>query len=360
MSANAKSAAERAFVSHFGSQPDGIAIAPGRVNLIGEHVDYNDGIVMPMPVPHGTAVAWSSQPGSQIDIFAADLDAADSFDAMAAEKLHEPDWRSYARGMVKFWPERLTGMRLAIAGDLPRGVGLSSSASLCIALGRAFEESLSMPLDAVSLAKIAQRTEHEYAGVACGIMDQMAVAAGQAGRALLLDCRDLSYRHLDIPDDWCVAIIDTGVTRSLMDGEFNLRRSQCLEACHALGLSSLRDAKLANLNDAGLDDTLHRRARHVVSEIERVKKAALALQDGDLATFGALFNQSHASLRDDFSVSVPAVDQLVDTLNASIAGGGGARMTGAGFGGAVVAVFDRERLPKVVQSLPDPTRLITM
>ena len=350
MNAALRNKAERLFREHFGSAPKDIAFAPGRVNLIGEHVDYNDGLVLPMPIPAGTAVVWATSEDGRMHVHAADLGARDSFDPAAPSKPDEVDWTSYVRGMATQWEGELPALRLVITGDLPRGSGLSSSASLCIALGRAFAEASGTRVDPTNLAQQAQRTEHDYAGVACGIMDQMAVAAGQPEHAMLLDCRDLSYEHYAIPENWAVLIVDSGVTRGLVDGEYNLRRQQCEAAAEMLGVKSLRDVRPEDLAKADLPQPEARRAAHVVGEIARVRNATDALNAGDLRRFGTILQEGHASLRDDFEVSHPKVDELVARLQDMIGGEGGARMTGAGFGGSVVVVLPKDRAVDVLQA----------
>nr|WP_247713715.1 galactokinase [Qipengyuania sphaerica] len=335
------------FAEKFGAQPEAIAFAPGRVNLIGEHVDYNDGLVLPMPIDAGTAVAWARSDDGRIHVHAADLGEGDSFEPDAPTKPGEVSWRSYVRGMAAQWDGELPALSLLITGDLPRGSGLSSSASLCIALARAFAAATGTEIDPTSLARQAQRTEHEFAGVACGIMDQMAIAAGKPEHAMLLDCRDLSYEHFAIPSDWAVLIVDSGVTRGLVDGEYNARRQQCEAAARALGVDSLRDVRMEKLVAAALPQLEARRATHVVGEIARVREAAKALQTGDLARFGTLLQEGHASLRDLFEVSHPVVDELVERLQGKVGASGGARMTGAGFGGSVVVVLPESRAAEI-------------
>ena len=342
-----EASARDSFRKAFGKEPDGIAFAPGRVNLIGEHVDYNDGLVLPMPVVAGTAVAWAAHDGAETKVIAADFGEEDCFDPAMPLKPSSKSWRSYARGMAAQWGGNLPPMQLLVTGDLPRGSGLSSSASLCISLGRAFAEASGTPVDAATLAHRAQRTEHDFAGVACGIMDQMAVAAGEPGHAMLLDCRDLGFRQVAIPSDWAVLVVDSGVTRELVDGEYNVRRRQCEAAAEALGVASLRDATMANPEAHKLPELEARRARHVVSEIARVEDAAAAIERGDLATFGRILADGHASLRDDFEVSHPAVDRLVASLQKIVGPDGGARMTGAGFGGSVVVVLPASRVKEI-------------
>lgn len=349
------------FVRTFGHEPDGVMFAPGRVNLIGEHVDYNDGLVLPMPIGAGTAVAWSAQGGGQVDAIALDLDAARDAFALGEPAPHQPaDWRSYLRGMTAEAAQRglaVGGAKLAIAGSIPRGSGLSSSASLCIALGRALAAAADGKTAAArELALAAQGAEHNWAGVHCGIMDQMAVAAGEPGSALLLDCRDLATRTVPLPADWAVLIVQSGVRRGLVDGHYNQRRRDCEAAVAALDVPSLREASLDRVEVADLDPVVRRRARHVVTEIARTEAAVAAIGAGDLAALGRLFAASHASMRDDFETSVPAVDTLVASLTAAIGGEGGARMTGGGFGGAVVAVLPAREVPRVSAALREQYR----
>ena len=346
MSAALTDRAARLFAERFGAQPAGVSFAPGRVTLIGEHVDYNDGLVLPMPVRTGTAVAWSPLEGDGFEVVAADFSEDDRFDLSPA-KTDSVSWRSYMRGMVAESGLAVQGMRLLVTGDLSRGSGLSSSASLCIALGRAMAEATGSDASPVDLARAAQRTEHNWAGVACGIMDQMAVAAGQPGHAMLLDCRDLGFTNHPLPPDWAVLITDSGVTRGLVDGEYNARRKQCEAAAAALGVASLRDATLAQVEVADIDDLTRRRASHVVAEIARTRAAANALAKADLAAFGTILRDGHASLRDLFNVSVPPVDAVVEELQHAIGQDGGARMTGGGFGGAVVAVLAADRVAEL-------------
>lgn len=344
--------ARAGFVRTFGHVPDGVAFAPGRVNLIGEHVDYNAGLVLPMPISAGTAIAWSAQDSARVEAIALDLDDARDAFLLGEPAPHQPaDWRSYLRGMAAEAAARglpVGGAKLAIAGSIPRGSGLSSSASLCIAVGRALEAAASAsPAEPRELALAAQAAEHNWAGVHCGIMDQMAVAAGKAGSALLLDCRDLTTAAVPLPADWAVLIVQSGVRRGLVDGHYNQRRRDCEAAAAALGLPSLREASSEQIEVADLDPVVRRRARHVVSEIARTRAAVDAIQARDLRQLGQLFAASHASMRDDFAITVPPIDALVGVLAGAMGGEGGARMTGGGFGGAVVAVLPACDVPRV-------------
>lgn len=337
------------FAARFGAPPQGTVFAPGRVNLIGDHVDYNDGLVLPMPIRTGTWIAWTPRSDNRIAAVALDYRGEEVEFALDGPCPAPPGhWASYLFGMARTCAWRglpAGGANLAILGTMPRGAGLSSSASLCVAIGRAFAAAApGAPGDPLALARAAQTTEHDYAGVRCGIMDQVAVALGQPGHALLLDCRDLATRHLPLPAGWAVMVVQSGVHRGLVDGQYNQRREACELAARALGRASLRGAVLEDLERVTLDPVVARRARHVITEIARTEAAAAALGAADLGQFGALLRASHASLRDLFEVSVPAVDDLVDGLNAAIGPEGGARMTGGGFGGAVVAVLAADRV----------------
>ena len=331
------------FARAYGVEPEGVVFVPGRVNLMGEHVDYNDGLVLPMPIPAGTAVAWGRGDGPLIEAVALDLaEARDSFEPSNVVPHQPVDWRSYLRGTTAALADNgmaTGGVRLAIAGSIPRGSGLSSSASVCVAIGRALVSATGAETSVETLARAAQSAEHQWAGVRCGIMDQMAVAAGKAGSALLLDCADLSHRSVPMPAEWAVMIVQSGVRRGLVDGHYNRRREDCEAAARALGLPSLRLATVEALQSDIIDPITARRARHVVDEIDRVRQAVAAIERCDIVTFGELMRASHTSLRDQFEVSEANVDRLVDLLNETIGSEGGARMTGGGFGGAVVAVL---------------------
>ena len=348
--------ARAGFIELFGQEPSGVTFAPGRVNLMGEHVDYSDGLVLPMPITVGTAVAWGAGEDAGVEVVALDLDRArDRFELGAAQPHAPADWRSYVRGMASCLAargHRLGGARLAICGDIPRGAGLSSSASLCVAVGRALvTASGRAALPPRELALAAQAAEHHWAGVHCGIMDQMAVAAGAPGQAVLLDCRDLTTRSIALPADWAVLIVQSGVVRGLVDGHYNARRADCEVAARALGVTALRDVDAAQIATAALDPVVRRRALHVAHEIARTRAAVAAITARDLTALGVLMRASHASLRDQFEVSVPPVDALVEVLNMAIGADGGARMTGGGFGGAVVAVVADCDVPRVLSAL---------
>ncbi|MDE2093081.1 MAG: galactokinase [Burkholderiales bacterium] len=335
------------FGAAFDAAPTLITRAPGRVNLIGEHTDYNDGFVLPCAIDYHTLVAARARDDPTVRVVAADFaNARDEFrlDQPIGHRMDDA-WANYVRGVFVMLQERglpLRGADLAIAGDIPQGAGLSSSASLELAIGQAvkalqgFDE-----LSATDLALIAQRAENRFVGCNCGIMDQLISARGKQGHALLIDCRSLQATAVHLPDNVAVMIVHSRVRRGLVDSEYNLRRQQCEAAARHYGVKALRDVDLPTLlaRSAGLDPVVFRRARHIVTENQRTLDAAQALARNELPRLGVLMAQSHSSMRDDFGITVPAIDRLVEILQASIGAHGGARMTGGGFGGCVVALL---------------------
>ena len=341
-----------AFADTFGSSPDLIVRAPGRVNLIGEHTDYNDGFVLPCAIGPSTMVAASARRDGQMHIVASDFGNAEDLFTLTPNVAHNnaQPWSDYVRGMIVALQEHgfaLTGANIAIAGNLPKGAGLSSSASLEVAIGKAMLALSGSDIDHTKLAQIAQAAECDFVGTKCGIMDQLISAQGKAGNALLIDCRSLELTDVPVPDDAAIMIVHSGVTRGLVDGHYNERRRQCEAAAAAMGVVALRDANIDMLNAAGLDATTTARARHVITENQRTIDAADALSRADLVAMGALMAQSHASMRDDFEITVPAVDNLVALLQDAIGPHGSARMTGGGFGGACVAVLPMDMVEAV-------------
>ena len=339
-----------AFETQFGTQPAYIVRAPGRVNLIGEHTDYNDGFVLPCAIGPSTMVAASARTDGTVNVVAADFgNATDSFtlDQIASA---EQGWANYVRGMVDALKKAgfaLSGADLAIAGNLPKGAGLSSSASLEVAVGQAMLALTGTSVDRTRLAQIAQAAECDFVGTQCGIMDQLISAQGKAGNAVLIDCRSLALTDAPIPDNMAIMIVHSGVTRGLVEGHYNERRRQCEAAAKAMGVIALRDADMNLLNATPLDPVTRARARHVIGENQRTLDATVALANGDLVTLGVLMAQSHASMRDDFEITVPAIDQLVAILQTAIGPKGGARMTGGGFGGACVAMLETDQVNHV-------------
>jgi galactokinase len=322
------------------TSPDNVqASAPGRVNLLGEHTDYNDGFVLPTAIPQQTRVSLRRNGGDAFRVRATTLDATASFTFDTPPSEH---FATYVHGCIREFAAAtgatIPGLDIEIDSDVPMGVGLSSSAALEVATLRALRMLLATQLDDVRIAQLAQRAEILYAGVRCGIMDQMASSLADTGSMLFLDTRTLDRRLLPLPAQTELLVLDSGISRSLAGTAYNDRRRECEEAARLLGVRSLRDVTDVAALDV-LPETLHRRARHVVTENARV----LRVLDGiDAAAFGALMNASHASLRDDYAVSVPPLDKLVAALQGDPEVHG-ARLTGAGFGGACVALCHADR-----------------
>jgi galactokinase len=331
------------FATAFGAKPTHLFSAPGRVNLIGEHTDYEDGFVLPCAIDRATLVAARATNDARLRVVAADEQDSDDFDLDRPIRPSEQKWANYVRGVAAMLVadgHRLSGARLAIAGDVPLGSGLSSSASLEIAVALAMESLSALDIEPTELARIGQRAENDFAGCECGIMDQLVVLCGRAGHALLIDCRSLVHRPVTLPAEAAIVIVHSGARHENSASGYNERRRQCRAAAEHYGMAALRDLDEASLVEkaAGLDPILFRRARHVVSENARVLAAADALAAGDLEALGRLMIASHVSMRDDFEITTPEIDVLAEIMNAALGGIGGARMTGGGFGGCVVAM----------------------
>jgi galactokinase len=307
------------------------AFAPGRVNLIGEHTDYNDGLALPFAVERGVTVRVEPRGQSRIvEAYAHDLGETDSFDARAPEPA--TGWRAYVRGVAaELGLEH--GARIEIESDLPRGGGLSSSAALTLALALA----LGAPADdPAALARLSQRVEHDWAGARTGLLDQLAILLGSEGHAVRIDFRSLEWRHVPLDmRGWQLATIGSGAEHSNAESGYNERRRECSAAAAKLGVGSLRDATEADA--ASLPEPLGGRVLHVVTDNARVDAAIDALERGDLPRLGELLDESHASLRDNYDASVPEVEAAIERAKDS--GAAGARMMGGGFGGVVLALF---------------------
>lgn len=343
--------AQQGFRAAYNADPVRFIAAPGRVNLIGEHVDYNDGFVLPCAIDRETIVAVGPPDTAAgpplFEAVALDMASArDSF-ALDAPIMRGPgNWQNHVRGVVDALGRgghRVMPMRIAIAGDVPIGAGLSSSAAFGVAVALACSDYSGLNLAPETLARAAQAAENDFVGCACGIMDQMASAASAAGHALLLDCRSLAYVPVPVHPSLAITIIDTGLRRELTGSAFNQRRAECEAAARHYGVASLRDLEPARLEQArgGLDDVHYARARHVVSELARVEPVAAALTNGDGAALAGLLAEAHRSLAQDFAVSLPPIDRLAGLVTEALGSAGGARLTGAGFGGCLVAVAYR-------------------
>jgi len=354
------------FRQRFGTEPAFIARAPGRVNLLGEHVDYNDGFVLPAAVDRATYVAFSSSDSDLTTLVAADFaeEAAFTLQSVSAktnaEGLPLPEWAKYPAGML--WALAQAGLsapalNAVFASDVPRGSGLSSSASVEMAFGVAWQQLGGWSLSPMEMALLGQKAENLYVGVNCGIMDQFASACGQKDKLLYLDCRSLTWETVPLPDNVAIVVADTTIRRKLTSGEYNKRRSACEEAVQMLkadlpGIKALRDVSAADFNrfSSKLPAEVEKRARHVVEEIERSRQAVDLLERGDVTEFGRLMNECHISLRDLYEVSCPELDIMVRVAS-KIKGCYGARLTGAGFGGCTVNLVAREQAGAFAQSL---------
>ncbi|GBD08462.1 Galactokinase [Candidatus Thermoflexus japonica] len=356
----AEARAVRGFQERFGELPRLRARAPGRVNLIGEHTDYNDGFVLPIAIDRAIWVAARPRRDRQVHLIAADFGEEAVFPLDGLQPGGLRGWAAYPAGVAWALEQagfRLPGMDAVVAGDVPIGSGLSSSAALEVAFATAWAALGGHEVPRLELARLCQRAENEFVGVRCGIMDQMAALFGRRGHALLIDCRSLETRLIPIPKEMVVLVADSGVRRELAASEYNERRAQCEEAVRRLqgrypGIRALRDVSRAQLEAARgeLPDRIYRRARHVVTENERVLRAVEALVRGDLPAFGEQLNASHESLRDDYEVSAPELDTLVEAAR-SVPGVYGARLTGAGFGGSILTVVRREAVQAVSEAL---------
>lgn len=338
------------FVQRFGETPR-IYQAPARVNLIGEHTDYNDGFVMPAAIGFSTEVAIVPRAGRKLVIHSENYAEQIEFDLDHLPAARSGHWSDYAIGvaiMLERSGQTLSGAHMLIDGSVPQGAGLSSSASLEVAVGYALLDLANSTIDRTKLALLCQQAENEFVGARCGIMDQFVVSHGQRGNALLLDCRSLEYRLLPLPEGTSLAICNTMVKHSIAKGEYNQRRAECEAGMRALSkylpqVRALRDVTIEDLEKYGHDlpDVVLRRCRHVASEDVRVQQAADALDRGDLQAFGKLMLESHRSLRDDFEVSCAELDIMVE-LAEKAEGVYGSRMTGGGFGGCTIALIKDE------------------
>ena len=350
--------ATKLFVKTFGTKADACFQAAGRVNIIGEHTDYNDGFVLPAAINFHTVIAVKRR---EDNLFRA---VADAFPGELKEwtfghegpRNPEDTWVNYLKGFTAAMalsglPAK--GLDLAIVGNVPLGAGLSSSAALEIAFGTAINDTSQLQLSPMAIAQLAQRGENHYVGFACGIMDQMASALGEQDHALLIDCLDLDSEAVSIPESLSLIIAHSNVPLDLTNPEYQLRREQCEFVAEHFGLDALRHLTLPQLEAAKdkLDEVHFRRARHVVTENLRTQSAGRALEQGNIARLSELMKQSHASLRDDFEVSIPAIDALVDIISQVIGERGGVRMTGDGLGGCVVALVDHELTDAVVAAI---------
>lgn len=347
------------FRQRFGKEPAFIALAPGRVNILGEHVDFNDGFVLPAAIDRATYVAFSpsDDPAERSTLVAADLSEEASFTLQSidtktnADGSPLPEWALYPAGVA--WALEGEGLPVCpidavFASNVPQGSGLSSSASIEMAFAIAWEAAGDRwGLSLMQRALLGQRAENKYVGVNCGIMDQFASACGVADKLLLLDCRSLEWQALPVPEDVAIVIADTSVRRKLTDGAYNQRRQACEDAvkilsAHLPNVKALRDVSVEAFNRLSdqLPGLVERRARHVVEEIERSQRAIPLLEQGRIHEFGQIMNECHASLRDLYEVSIPELNTMVEIAQ-GLPGCFGARLTGAGFGGCTANLVEK-------------------
>ena len=342
------------FKTQFGGTPTYLVRAPGRVNLIGEHTDYNDGFVLPMAIDRAAWIALGPRDDGKVRVYALDYEETAEFSLTALQK--GKGWAEYIKGVaneLKVAGFQVEGWDGVLGGDVPNGAGLSSSAAVEMAAARAFAEVSGFERKPVRMAQVGQKAENRWVGVNCGIMDQMVSATAQAGNALFLDCRSLAYEQVPIPVGVAVVVMDTSTRRGLVDSAYNERRSQCEEAARFFSVKALRDVSLERFEEERgkiKDETVMRRARHIITENQRVLNAVAAMRANDVHTLGKLFDQSHASLRDDFEVTNEALNQIVATAQSHPACFG-ARMTGAGFGGCAVALVDKGKVDEFVSAV---------
>ena len=348
-----------AFVSRFRGQPK-LFRAPGRVNIIGGHTDYNEGFVLPTTTGLHTWIAIAPRTDRILRVYSRIFDRLEEIDLDRIEKRADAQWYVYVKGVASILESAgypLRGADIVIDGDIPLGGGLSSSASLETALAFSLLDRSGIEIDRGKLAQLCQRVETEYVGIRCGIMDQYVISRCAKNRAMMLDCRSLEFQSVAMPSYARLLVVDTGVSHRLPEGEYNSRREECEEAVALLAneipqLGALRDLDLVALEDKKklLDDRLYRRCRHIVSENQRVQDACAALQRGDVRRLGELITASHLSLRDDYEISCDELDALVGIMNAC-PGVYGSRLVGGGFGGCAVCLVDAAQLDSVIDKV---------
>jgi len=346
---------KRLFEEQFSIAPHVLCHAPGRVNVIGDHTDYNDGFVFPAAINYGTDIAASKRDDMSVNVYAHDCDQeSTSFKLDQLKFDEEKMWSNYVQGtlqaLMTVYPD-IKGANIAVTGNVPQGAGLSSSASFEIAVLKTFAQLYELDLDGINAAKLGQKAENNFVGCNCGIMDQLISAMGQKGHAMLLDCKNLSFEDAPIPSNLSLFIVNSNVKRGLVDSAYNLRREQCEQVAKHFGKSALREVTIEQLeaDKSIIDLELYKRARHVITENTRTVSALAALQNNDIESLSALMKASHASLRDDFEVTTKEMDGLVEIIDNVIGLNGGVRMTGGGFGGCIVALVPEEMVTKLTE-----------
>lgn len=343
--------------AHFGTDPQQVIHGPGRVNLIGDHTDYNDGFVLPAAINFGTDIAATRRDDKLVRVLAVDCDNETVEFSLDDISFNENKmWANYIGGtllaLLKAYPN-ITGADLVVTGNVPQGAGLSSSASFEIAILKTFAALNAIDLDGIQAALMGQDAENNFVGCNCGIMDQLISALGKENNAMLLDCRSLTFEHAPIPENMALLIVNSNVKRGLVDSEYNTRRKQCEAVASHFDKPALRDVTLEQLLAAenDLDAELVKRAKHVITENTRTESALTALQNNDMEKMSQLMAQSHLSLKNDFEISTPEIDFLVDTIAAQLGSEGGVRMTGGGFGGCVIALAPKYLVDAIKQKI---------
>ena len=353
---------QQKFTEHYGYNAEQTVFAPGRVNIIGEHTDYNDGFVMPCAINYGMAVSFSKRDDSIWRVYAIDINEQDEFDLSQDFTQSEHKWANYVRGVVKYvqeqCPDFKQGADLVMTSDVPMSSGLSSSAALEISIGKTCQVLGNLPLSLAQIALIGQKAENKFVGANCGNMDQLTSALGQNDHLIMIDCRSLEITPTPVPQGYSIAIINSNVKHDLVTGEYNSRRQECEQAAKFFGVKALRDVSPeqfhAHENELKTESELaYKRAKHVVYEDQRVLDAVQALKANDMVKLGQLMGESHDSMRDDFEITIPEIDYLVELAQVAIGKNGGARMTGGGFGGCIVCLVPNEKVEALRQLIAD-------
>ena len=353
---------QQKFTEHYGYNAEQTVFAPGRVNIIGEHTDYNDGFVMPCAINYGMAVSFAKRNDSIWRVYAIDINEQDEFDLSQDFTQSEHKWANYVRGVVKYMQEQCPdfkqGADLVMTSDVPMSSGLSSSAALEISIGKTCQVLGNLSLSLAQIALIGQKAENKFVGANCGNMDQLTSALGQKDHLIMIDCRSLEITPTPVPQGYSIAIINSNVKHDLVTGEYNSRRQECEQAAKFFGVKALRDVTPeqfhARENELKAESELaYKRAKHVVYEDQRVLDAVVALKANDMVKLGQLMGESHDSMRDDFEITIPEIDYLVELAQVAIGKNGGARMTGGGFGGCIVCLVPNEKVEALRQLIAD-------
>ncbi|GLT15348.1 galactokinase [Vibrio algivorus] len=359
-------AVSSAFESVFGYSAGNIIQAPGRVNLIGEHTDYNDGFVLPCAIDYQAIVAANNREDTIVRVIAVDYNnQVNEFD-ISEPLVFDQDtmWVNYIRGVIDCLQKRgytFGGADIAVSGNVPQGAGLSSSAALEVVIGQTFKVLYNLNITQQEIALNGQQAENEFVGCNCGIMDQLISAEGKRNHSLLIDCRTLKTQAVSMPEDMAIVIINSNKKRGLVDSEYNTRRQQCEEAAEFFGVKALRDVTIEQFieRQAELDPVVAKRAKHVITENTRTLEAAESLKSHDMQRLSTLMELSHVSMRDDFEITCPEVDTIVDIVKTVINDQGGVRMTGGGFGGCVVALVPPFLVDAVKQAVESQYEKLT-